>query len=368
VTGTEYAIQHVNTANPQGLQTLLSRPIYTNKGAVFGQMDRSLTESLSLELSGRVDASTLHPTQFSPRVAAVYAITPKHELRATYNQGFQVASHVELFIERPIGRPLNLSGIENSLAPLLGGVPLGLSSVPLIALGNENLQVEKIRTAEFGYKAVILGRGFFSVTYFHNWMKNFISDAFPGGNPSIPPYVAPSSLPANVQAIVTSTLNKAVTGISNLPGGQPFVALSLTNTGRVESQGAEAEISTDIARHFRAGGNYAYFNFQIGEQKPGTQVHPNAPRNTFSTFGSFYSRRFTANLRYRWVQGLYWANGLLTGPVPAYGVADFAALYNLSRHYKLGLQIDNFANNAHYEVFGGDVLKRRTLGYMAYSW
>jgi len=368
VAGTEYAIEHVNTANPQGVQTLLSMPVLTNKGAFYGQFDRKLTESLSIELGARFDASTLHSPQFSRRAAAVYELTPHHSLRASYNEGFEVASHIELFLDRPIGLPLNLSAIQNALAPLLGGVSLGLNSVPLIALGNPNLLVEHIRTAEAGYKAILGGRGFFSVDYYHNWMKNFISDVFPGGNPDIPKYVAPSTLPPSVQAIVTSTLNNAVPGLSNLPGGAPYVALSLTNTGQVESEGVETELESEIVRHWQMGANYAYFNFHIGEQKPGTQVHPNAPRNTFSTFGGYRSARFNADLRYRWVEHLYWANGLLTGPVPSYGVVDLGAVYDLSRHYKLGVEVDNLANNAHYEVFGGDILKRRTLGYVAYTW
>ena len=275
---------------------------------------------------------------------------------------------MELFLDRQIGLPLNLSAIQNALSPLLGGTSLGLASVPLIALGNQNLSVENIRTGEFGYKAILNGRGFFSVDYYHNWMRNFISDVFPGGNPLIPPYQAPTTLPLNVQAIVTTALNHAVAGLSNLPNGAPYVALSLTNTGQVESQGVEAEFSTEIVRHWQAGANYSYFDFQIGDQKPGTQVHPNAPRHTFATSGGYRSSRFNADLRYRWVDQLYWANGLLTGPVPAYGVVDFAALYDVTRHYKIGVQIDNLANNAHYEVFGGDILKRRVLGYVAYSW
>lgn len=366
--GSDYAIEHVNTAGPDGVQTLLSKPVLTNKGAFFGQLDRKLTESISLELGARFDASTLHPPQFSSRAAAVWALTPHHLLRATYNQGFEVASHVELFIDHVAGQPINLSAIQNALAPLLGGTSLGLASVPLIALGNQNLKVENIQTGEFGYKAILGRRGFFSADYYHNWMKNFISDFFGGANPAIPPYEAPASLPPGVQAIVESVLNNAVPGLSNLPGGAPYLALSLTNTGRVQSQGAEAELSSEILPHFQVGANYAYFTFHIGEQKPGTQIHPNAPRNTFSTYGEYHTARFTASMRYRWVDSLYWANGLLTGPVPSYGVTDFTALYEISRHYKIGAQIDNLANNVHYEVFGGDLLRRRSLGYVAYTW
>ncbi|MEP6713987.1 MAG: TonB-dependent receptor [Terriglobia bacterium] len=368
VAGVDYAVESVNTANSKGIQTLLSQPVLTNKGAVFGQMDRKVTEALSLELSGQVDLSTLHSPQFSPRVAAVYAISPSHSVRVSYNEGFQVASHIEFFVYVPAGPPLDLSAIAGAVAPLTGNVSLGLSSVPLIAQGNPNLLVEHNRTLEFGYKTILRKQGFFAVNYYHSWMSDFISDAYPGANPAIPRYKAPASLPAAVQGIVAETLNGIVPGLSNLPDGAPYIAISLTNAGRVQSEGVEAEISSQVLHNWQVGANYSYFNFKPGEQASGTQVHPNAPRHTGVVFGGFRSARLNADLRLRRVEHMYWANGLYTGPVPGYSIVDLAGMYDVTRHYKLGIQVDNLLNNAHYEVFGGDILKRRVLGYVAYTW
>ena len=52
---------------------------------------------------------------------------------------------------------LNLSAIENALRPLLGTTQLGFSRIPVLALGNKDLDVEKIKSYEAGYNA-ILGR------------------------------------------------------------------------------------------------------------------------------------------------------------------------------------------------------------------
>ena len=65
---------------------------------------------------------------------------------------------------------------------------------------------------------------------------------------------------------------------------------------------------------------------------------------------------------YRWVSGVY------AGEVPSYEVADLAARYALNRHWTLGLDVANLLDNEHYELVGGDLLRRRAVGYVAYGW
>ena len=78
--------------------------------------------------------------------------------------------------------------------------------------------------------------------------------------------------------------------------------------------------------------------------------------------------RFFADLRYRWVNGFDFSSGIFHGPVPTYNVVDFGATYRLSPHWEMGANIANLLNNHHYEEFGGDILRRLCLGYIAYSW
>jgi outer membrane receptor protein involved in Fe transport len=56
------------------------------------------------------------------------------------------------------------------------------------------------------------------------------------------------------------------------------------------------------------------------------------------------------------------------GPVPSYGVFDLNGSYRLTSHIAAGVDIANLLDNDHYETFGGDLLGRRALGHLTYSW
>jgi outer membrane receptor protein involved in Fe transport len=54
--------------------------------------------------------------------------------------------------------------------------------------------------------------------------------------------------------------------------------------------------------------------------------------------------------------------------VPSYGVLDVNASYKLTEHVTAGADVANLLDNVHYEAFGGDLLRRRALGHLTYSW
>ncbi|MFP5286125.1 MAG: TonB-dependent receptor domain-containing protein, partial [Thermoanaerobaculia bacterium] len=146
VGGVSYHEQEVDTANPTGFQTLIKTDVRNeDQQAAFAQVDYSFTSNLKAVVAGRVDESTLHDTQFSPKASLVYSFNPSHTLRLTYNQAFQVPNYSEFFLRVPAGRPIEaFAPLEAALAPLLGGRTLGLRSIPIFALGNDNLDVEEI--------------------------------------------------------------------------------------------------------------------------------------------------------------------------------------------------------------------------------
>ncbi|HBL26343.1 MAG TPA: hypothetical protein DD490_05860, partial [Acidobacteria bacterium] len=150
VGGLSYHEQDIDTANNAGFQTLLKTGKRSeHQEAAFGQVDYSFTESLKAVVAARVDKSTLHDTQVSPKASLVYAMTPNHTLRLTYNKAFQVPNYSEFFLRVVAGAPITaFAPLENALAPLLGGRSLGLRSIPILALGNERMDVEKITNYE----------------------------------------------------------------------------------------------------------------------------------------------------------------------------------------------------------------------------
>ena len=61
------------------------------------------------------------------------------------------------------------------------------------------------------------------------------------------------------------------------------------------------------------------------------------------------------------------ATGVFVGEVPSYTVVDLHASWALRRNVTLGMTGTNVLDDEHYEIFGGDLLQRRLLGYVTWS-
>jgi hypothetical protein len=73
------------------------------------------------------------------------------------------------------GGPPVAAAIEAALAPVLGGVPLGFGSVPVLALGNDTLQVERVDSFEGGYTGVFDDKVMVSVNAYYNRIDQLIT-------------------------------------------------------------------------------------------------------------------------------------------------------------------------------------------------
>jgi outer membrane receptor protein involved in Fe transport len=76
----------------------------------------------------------------------------------------------------------------------------------------------------------------------------------------------------------------------------------------------------------------------------------------------------TAGCRYRWSDRFTWIGGIFRGPVPSYGVADLTAGYKVRRRMQILINVTNVFDNKHYEVFGGDILRRTALLTVSHNW
>jgi outer membrane receptor protein involved in Fe transport len=368
VFGASYLQEHTDSADSAGVQTLFERAVTTKAPALFGQVDYDLSSRVKLVTATRWDDSTLHPAQLSPKVAVVYQPVPNHALHASFNQGFQVGNYNELFVNIQLAPPVDLSSINAAFAPLLGGVPLGFGSVPIYAKGNPNLDVEKVESVEVGYVGSFGSRARMSVNVYRNRMRDFITDIFPGVNPAYPAYQAPPVLPAAVRATIEQTVNPAIPGLTNLPNGDPQIVYSLANVGLVTSRGVEIEGTVRPQPGWFLNASYTLFDFTLIDAKPGLEPKPNAPTNRV-TFGVTYERpRFAASFHHRWVDNFTWVSGLYAGPVPSYNVSDLNALYNLTTRLTVGANISNVFDRPHYEMFLGDIIRRRALATLAVGW
>ena len=379
--GVSYARQRVDSADPQGVQTNYEHPETATSGSLFGQIDYRFTNQLKGALAGRLDASTLSRTTLSPRVALIYEIRPEQRIRIAFSQAYKAPTIAERRLRAPIGPAIDLSPLERALSAVLGGTRLGFESIPVLAVGNDRLDVEEIRSVEGGYTVLVSRRTFLQATYYRNHVKSFTSGLLPQVgtslgrlNPSFGAYRPPESLNAAAAAAVSGALAAALppallASLSNSADGSPaFAVLSLANFGKAETEGVELSATAHLSGGWRFDASYAWFHFTIADAPADVPLLPNTPRHQAAAAVTYVTPAFDAGLRYRWVDGFEWVSGVYAGPVPAYGVADLQINCPVTPHLALGVDVANLLDHPHYEMFGGDLLRRRALAQTTVSW
>ncbi|NKB89700.1 MAG: TonB-dependent receptor plug domain-containing protein [Acidobacteria bacterium] len=121
VGGVSAGRERLDSADRDGVQTQLAQPQTASRVGVFGQIDYDFSRQLKGVATVRWDYSTVFDPRISPRVALVYSPHPLHTLRASFNEAFLGPSMVQQFLLVPAASPIDLSGIEEALQPVLGG-------------------------------------------------------------------------------------------------------------------------------------------------------------------------------------------------------------------------------------------------------
>jgi outer membrane receptor for ferrienterochelin and colicins len=382
VWGASHRYQHEDT---QG--TLMPSPRFDNWSGVFGQAEYKFTEEVKGIVAGRLDRSTLHNTQFSPKAAIVVSPWKDHSFRLSFNRAFQVPNYSELFLRAAAGAPVDFSPLEaglraSALGPVLAGVPRGTlftnsSAVPVLAIGNSKLGVETINGGEFGYTGVLENKVFLTIDLYYNQLTDFVTALLPGVNPAYQPWTAPQAVPAQYRAALESTVRSQLLaaggqwpayGLTRLPDGSTAIVISYANAGKVDEKGIEVGGKVYVSDEFTVDVNWAYFDFsvktppvfQVKEAQITDALLPNTPRHKVN-IGFSYSNPvgFNAGLTARWVEKFSWAGGIFNGNVPEYTLVNLNAGYQLTRNVYLGVNISNLLNRKHYEIFGGSILERR---------
>ncbi len=373
--GVAYNSQEVDTANPQGNQTLMIEAKEERQQSAFGQVEYDLGTKVKLVGAARWDDSTLHEAQFSPKGAIVFSPATNHTLRYSYNEAFQRPNYSELFLAAPAGAPVNLAGAAAAnpaaaaLAPFLQS--LGFGPLPLLARGNPNLDVEKVRSHELGYAGIYGGKMFVTVDLYKSNLKNFVTDLLPGVNTAFTPYTVPGTVPgpvaAGINGFLTAALGANRAGLTTV-NGNPALVFSYTNAGEVDTQGGEIAINYYLTNNWLIDANFSLFDFEVKSSQVGDQLLPNAPETKFNLGLGWRGDKFDAKATYRWVEEFDWAAGIFVGHIPQYSVINVGANYKINDMLGFGVDVSNALDDEHYESFGGDLMSRRALGFVSVAW
>lgn len=351
--------------------------------SAYAQMEFSLTPRLKLIGAARVDGSDLYATQFSPRGALVFSPNERHSFRVNINHAFQTPSILEYFLRLPIGAPADLSPLEAGLraspiGPMLANVPNGTlfttsSAVPLLALGNRDLELEKTTMFELGYKGQVESRLYVSVEGYYSKLTNFVTSLLPGVNPSLGPWTAPTQVAPADRPVVEQAVQQALIGagqafaaaaLTRIPGDTTAIVVSVGNAGRATEHGIELGAGYQLGHGFLLEANYTYFDFSVKRSSvaTGDSILPNTPKHKGSVSVSYQGREgLDVRLAMRFNSAFDWASGVLLGPVPSAQTVDLSAGYQLTPWLRLTGVATNLLDQARYQVFGGSVIRRRII-------
>ena len=382
--------------------------------SAYGQVEYKIVPQVRVVGALRFDDGDLIDGQVSPKGAVVFSPTENHSFRFSVNRAFQTPNLSEFFLQVPVAQPTAAprtleSSIESYYAAVRANIP-GAAIADLtitdnlpwefsgatnaLALGNGNLDVEKVTGWELGYKGTLGDKVFLTADAYINELTNFVTDLLPGVNSTYPSYaltdqvnvpaelaaldarLAALGLPANhpLRAPIpllqgghaqlqAGTRIQGANALATLPGGTRAIVLSYTNAGEVTERGIELGVGYQFTPEIRGDVSFTGFDFDVKSQQVGDQLVPNTPSKK-ATFSVSYAgaQGFDGNITLRLVDGYDWAAGLFQGYVPASEFLNLSAGYRINNYVRLHATATNLLDQERFQMYGGSVIGRRILG------
>jgi outer membrane receptor protein involved in Fe transport len=414
VYGASYRNTQVNTSGT--LMNLANDDRSDDLYSAYGQVEYRITPQVRLVGAARFDDGTLIDGQFSPKGAVVFSPNEAHSFRFSVNRAFQTPNYSEFFLQVPVAEPTTAprtleTSVETYYAAVRANIPPPLiadltitddlpwefsGATQALALGNENLDVEKVTGWELGYKGSIGDNVYITADAYINRLRNFVTDLLPGVNPAFPSYGVTDevNVPAELTALdarlallglppdhqlrapiplllgghaqlQAGTQIQGGNALATLPDGSRAIVLSYTNAGKVTERGIELGLGYQFTPEIRGDVSFTGFDFSVdeSEQAAGDQLLPNTPSKK-ATFSLSYAGQqgFDGNVTLRLVDGYEWAAGIFQGYVPASELVNVGAGYRINNYVRIHATATNLLDQQHFQLFGGSVIGRRILG------
>jgi outer membrane receptor protein involved in Fe transport len=194
-------------------------------------------------------------------------------------------------------------------------------------------------------------------------------------NPDYGAYTPPSDFPLEVQTAVLPELEQnlppdlfALMSNSLEDVSAIFAAISYTNAGRVNTQGVELSLKYFLSKHWKFDFNYTWFDFDVKAELIQDPILPNSPEHRVNLGAAYISDQLDVSIRYKWVDDFHWSSGVYRGHVKSYNLVDLSANIYVGNGFSLGVNISNLIDTKHYQMFGGDILRRNIVAALSYRW
>ena len=157
---------------------------------------------------------------------------------------------------------------------------------------------------------------------------------------------------------------------NNLDGSPIVAAVSYANFGDVDTEGIDLGLNYYVDDNWTVNFSYSWFDFDIKQDLPGFSnlLVPNTPETKMSFGVAYTADKWDFNMSGRTVDDFAWAVGPFVGTVPSYTTVDLGFNYLISDSWRVGINVANAFDDEHWESFGGDILQRRALGNVTFTW
>ncbi len=351
--------------------------------SAFTQVEYDLTPRIRVIGAARFDDSDLYTGQFSPKGAVVFSPNERHSVRFTVNRAFQAPSVLEQHLRVPAAAPANLYPLEQGLrasplGPALAQVPDGAlftvsTTVPVLALGNRDLNTEHVTSFELGWKGQVGRRVYLTVDGYYSKLTDFVTDLLPGINSNYGRWTAPPEVPQQFRSAVEDAVTQqliaqnqflAAAGLTRITGDSTAIVVSYGNAGEAKEYGIELAAGIQVTDEIQVQGNYTLFDFEVDSASvaAGDKLVPNTPEHKVNLSASYRGRNgFDVRIAGRFVSAYDWAAGTFFGEIPSSQSLDLSAGYQVTGWLRVHAVGTNIFDQRRYQVYGGSVIGRRVL-------
>lgn len=347
--------------------------------ALFAQLGLDLVRGIRFTVSGRIDDASLFDPELSPKVGLQWAPRDDHVLRVTWSRAYLTPTPAQRFIQFPLGPPVDLSLLEaglraSPLGPALAGVPVGelftaSSAVPVLAIGNEDLDPGEVTSVEAGYKGQ-LDRVFVTADVHRSEFEDFEAGLLPWVHPDFLSWTAPAAVPSGAADAVEAAVWAAVPGITRLGDGTTALVFSDATSGRATQWGVDLGVDARVSDELSLGVNYSHLavDFEEGSLVGGDSISANAPAHAANLAAAYTTASGTrVRVGVSLVDGFDFRSGVWAGPVPGRQSVDLSASHRIVRDLRLGISVTNLLNQQRFHYFGGSLVGRRLLAYATWE-
>ncbi len=321
------------------------------EAGVYGQDEIFLSEHFRAVIGARVDKfSSISGGVFSPRLTFMYKPTPSQTVRTSFNRAYRAPSHVNNYLDVTLANVLDLG----ALSPALAGQQFVF---PVHAVGNEDLNEEKMTAYEIGYTGILANRATVSAAFYVNDTDNSIfftqSGSYRATNPPPGWPISPLALELIVQS-----------GRFGPGNGLPSTFTYL-NLGSVRQKGVELGVEGLVTDTVTAYVNYSYQpepepdGFDISELNLPSQHH-------FNIGAGYNGAKWLGNAGVSYASSAFWQDVLdsrFHGPTDAFTITSATVGYKWrGDRLVTSLKITNLFDEEILQHVFGDVTRRQIVG------